>query len=377
MPQVLVGDGYSHGNELVLGIISDPREARRRQRIRETWLPTESHLVISRFVVGNSSCKSAVHEAVAAEAITKSDVALVPTGDCAKWFSALKVHAWFVLAHRSWPRAKWFAKMEDDGILRVPALLEDLSSLSRRMHGSPAVPVYVGMMQWAGSCTLSEERRDGHEQKCAGCWGGWFSSFGKPGMMRKWERARYRIGPPTSNCASLIARVGDPIDCPQARLAPFACGPLDVRSNALASSMARCHYADRYFDALSRRSVVTGSMCASADGSQGHAVSECMRSGRYVVADIGRARWSMGSLNTQGLKEWRATGAANHTVVVHSVKTGLSHVWKRLWGHLMQTAYMPPDRLLVMEVTWPANTTSWPQVRGLPSTAPLSAMMHQ
>lgn len=229
---------------LALGIISDPREVRRRARIRETWLPINSTAVVSYFVLGNvSTCVS--KDIIAAETAAHSDLVCVPTGDCVKWYSPLKVHAWFVFALEKWPHAAWFGKMEDDGMLKITALLNELRALGIRR----SAPVYIGMMQWTGSCTLNEARREGGgEQKCGGCWAGWFS-YGGSNASSVWDRPRLRAGLGSDNCAGLVARERDRFECPRARLSPFACGPLDVRSNALAGTVARCDVRLRHIQA--------------------------------------------------------------------------------------------------------------------------------
>ena len=93
-------------------------------------------------------------------------------------------------------------------------------------------------------------------------------------------------------------------------------------------------YARRYFAAIGRHSESTQSMCASADGSQGHAVAECMSGEQsYVVADIGQVRFATGSLKAS------AGHNSNYTMVVYSIKSGRVQVWKRHWAHLQQASY--------------------------------------
>ena len=202
---------------LALGIISDPREVRRRARIRETWLLKNTTAVVSYFVLRNvSTCVSKSKDIIAAEMATHSDFVFVPTGDCVKWYSPLKVHAWFAFALERWPHTAWYAKMEDDGMLKIAALLGELSALGIRNRAS----VYIGMMQWTGSCTLNEARREGGgEQKCGGCWAGWFS-YGGSNASGVWDRPRLRAGLGSDNCAGLVARERDRFECPRARLSP-------------------------------------------------------------------------------------------------------------------------------------------------------------
>ena len=145
-----------------------------------------------------------------------------------------------------------------------------------------------------------------------------------------------------------LARVAD---------APFAPGPLEVRSAHLASIVAGCPYADEYFASLVARGVLIGDECASTDGSQGHAIGECAAEllGHLVVADADPRRQAHASSSTfallrraanksaAGLQMHSRRGAAvaSELTIVHPIKADRNaETWTTLWSLLARQARM-------------------------------------
>ncbi len=358
-----MGDGSA---SLALGIMVQPSNGASRAAIRATWLPEARQHAAVRFVAGDVPC---ARRALQGEADAMGDVSFVKSDDCQKWHSPAKVHAWYQHALDAFPRAAWIAKMEDDGLLWTSALVHDLAALSRNdaylHHGM----VYVGMMQWVGSCTdgvsaaaaaaargvrgvrahiggkaagsaahVASESvpsalgyTPSPTQECRGCWGGW-----------------YRAGAPApSACPTLWRRnwAGSvregTSDCPAFRLAPFACGPFEARSRPLAAAVGRCAYASSYFPQMSRRGDARKNYCTSADGGQGHAIGHCVRS--IGVADLGLARQRYATFAQMNLSQ---------AIIVHPIKPKgaefnaaavprLVGEWKRVWEFMRRAPYAP------------------------------------
>jgi len=262
----------SNSLALAIGVMTHPANAAMRGRARHTWLAdalqTDRHrsvAVVARFVVGNqfSRCKR-VQEALAIEHASFHDIAYVQAPDCHKGFGGEKVHAWYAYALATWPEAKWLAKMEDDGMLRMDALTQLVFSMPRDVD-------YAGFMQWQATCSLVLTPMPGSrsEQPCAGCWAGYFTDTH---ARKPWIR-RHR-------CTS-VNSFGTQIwpgsaQCPAIYHAPFACGPFELRSVRLANTVSSCKYANDYFTAMSRRSLAlpqsanpqASPICSSTDGSQ-------------------------------------------------------------------------------------------------------------
>ncbi len=316
---------------IALGIMVVPNNAVLRTAARASWLPEARKYATTRWVAGDVPCARA---ALREEAQLYGDVAFVAADDCQKWHSPHKVHAWYQYALRSFPQAMWIAKMEDDGLLWTSALADALWALRDSGHASivrPTASVYVGMVQWQGGCLLSEEGRGTpSEQKCNGCWGGW-----------------YRGGAPAPRACMDMWKDGwvgsvrqGTSECPAFQLAPFACGPFEARSRHLAQTVARCEYADRYFRAMSRRGDAKQNWCVSTDGGQGHALGACVRA--MHVADLGAHRQKYAT--KQQLNE------SNAVLIVHPIKSrGLEkdaarhHVivdaYRRTWEYLLRAPH--------------------------------------
>jgi hypothetical protein len=301
---------------IVMGVMVIPSNSNNRAAIRATWLSEASASMLVRFVAGDVAC---ARKHMQREADEFGDVAFVASRDCTKHVSPEKVHAWFTYAVHRW-RTPWIGKMEDDGVLWPSALMTDLNSLPQAPHQR----TYVGIMQWQGSCKLNEvTSADGNYQRCAACWGGWF------------EGGR---GPSSSNCPPMVRRgvlsfpgAEGSFDCPSLHFNPFACGPLEVRSRALALDVASCAYADRYFSAMSVRKGANNLMCVSADGGQGHAIGHCIPS--LEVADLGSARQRFGTI--------RQLNGSNAVMIVHPIKKGILEEWERSWHFMRRAPYRP------------------------------------
>ena len=152
--------------------------------------------------------------------------------------------------------------------------------------------------------------------------------------------------------------------CCRARVAdaPFAPGPLEVRSAHLASIVAGCPYADEYFASLVARGVLISDECASTDGSQGHAIGECAAEqlgGTLVVADADPRRQAHASSSTfallrrtanksaAGLQMHGRRGAAvaSELTIVHPIKADRNaETWTTLWSLLARQSFGAPNR---------------------------------
>ncbi|KAL1521590.1 hypothetical protein AB1Y20_021249 [Prymnesium parvum] len=325
--------------KVVMGVMVIPSNRRNRDAVRATWGAAAAPRMLVRFVAGDVRC---ARSEMQAEQLQYGDCSFVDSKDCSKVHSPAKVYAWFNYAASTWPDVPWIGKMEDDGIVWPSALFIDLDALGPRAHLDA---VYVGMMQWHGSCLMSEgSDAPGRQQLCKGCWGGWFSG-GRP---------------PSSNCPPLMERgmvlesTTGPLgshSCPLLRFAPFACGPLDVRSRPLALAMAKCEYASRFFQEVSRRGERTRKLCYSADGAQGTAMSSCMSPLSIVDLGPGRQRFATA----------RQLNNTNGVMIVHPIKTGILAEWNFMWNFLRRGPYRP-ERMSKARVSW-RNDSMWPQVQ--------------
>ena len=251
--------------------------------VRGSWLRDVAVLegkVAYRFVLGydRSSALSQSAAAIAcqklssaASAASPHDVVLVDAPDCHMWHSPAKVHAWFKYALHAFPLTHWLGKSEEDTMIWPSALLVDMSWL-------PPEVQYYGIMGWQGSCrskhasarsaAAHDGKRGGEEimaravsdasqplaapPECTGCYG-------------------HPIAEGISLCRAATCRPGGAqtngrrccqVGCPKTvRMSPFAVGALDVRSRSLAAAVAKCAYADRYFE-CSRSSQKAAKRCA-------------------------------------------------------------------------------------------------------------------
>ena len=349
---------------LALGVITAPDAHKRRSGARATWLRDPAVLtgrVAVRFVLGGGGARSAsddgdaaCRESVRAEAAAHpADTLLVDARDCHIWHSPAKVHAWFKAALRLFPSTAWLGKTEDDALPWPSAVVADLETLSPRVQ-------YYGLMAWQGSCrggwaahgdgdgdggattaAAAEEaaaaaqeaadllatNRHSAPLECMGCFGGLFS--GGPSVCRA---TTCRNAPSGRRCCQL--------GCPNAvRMAPFAVGPLEVRTRALAASVAACAYADAYFARLTATGAARGALCSTTDGSQGHAIAECLpKRGRgggaaasLVVADAGHGRLLDGG---GSCRMGVGRCALQQAVMLHPLKRSDLIAWNSSWRTL-------------------------------------------
>ena len=81
------------------------------------------------FVLGDCEC---ARNGTVREAENHRDIVYVKSDDCRTWHRPAKVFAWFQFAVSRWPRASWYAKNEDDGVVRLSSLMRDLGGLDAR-----------------------------------------------------------------------------------------------------------------------------------------------------------------------------------------------------------------------------------------------------
>ena len=357
---------------LVLGIMTAPDSVGLRATCRSTWLaePGARPFVTSKFVVGGrgTACGKRGMLALAEETAQHGDIAVVNASDCAMWHCSAKVHAWFKLAVHTWPAAKWYGKAEEDGIIWLSALMLELNTISQSRHGSDAAEGSAwlfGKLAWLGACPHRDksecprnlqpppQRQRGASNEAA-----------LRGSLQRWERLKQRWTACCGSCFAGAYEAGNPLDpprchpeteggplfelgrvnvgslqCPEVRMTPFAVGPLEVRSAALAREVATCDYASRYFEAQAMRGRLVDTECNGCDGAQGHAIGACVAS-TLRVADLGWRRqkypcWqrdpAFGCRPTVLLETINASG----TMIVHPVKAHLPRsrrleLWKVL-----------------------------------------------
>ena len=353
--------------QLALGVVSAPASEARRNAARGSWLRDAAVLdgrVAVRFVLGSSAASSSDHDdyyesaaaaakcrdvAEAALRASPRDVLLVDAPDCNMWHSPAKVHAWFQAALVAFPNAQWLGKTEDDAMLWASALLTDLHSL-------PPAAQYYGVMAWQGSCRSAVADVDEAASsaaltaaaltaanpltapvECSGCYAGALANG--VGMCRA---AHCRAGGTAAN-GRRCCQVG----CPRTvRMAPFAIGALDVRARPLAASVARCGYATRYFRWLSRLGMLRGALCATTDGSQGHAIHECVArdpdAEPMELVDATNRRLSDGIACRNAGRSAAASGAhgsarsCGGAVMLHPLKRSDAAGWNDTWRGLTQ-----------------------------------------
>ena len=361
---------------LVLGIMTSPFSVDLRATCRETWLaePSTRPFVTSRFVVGGrgAACGKLGALALADEMAQHRDIAVVNTSDCAQWSCSVKVHAWFTLAVQTWPAAVWYGKAEEDGIVWLSALMLELNAIaqSNGLEGGADTgrPWLYGKLAWLGACPHRDRRECPRSlqpppQKQRGA----AHEAALRSSLEKWERIKQRWTSCCGSCFSGTFDASNPREpprchpeteggalfelgrvnvgsaqCPEVRMTPFAVGPLEVRSAALAREVAACDYANRYFEAQATRGRLVETECNGCDGAQGHAIGACV-AGTLRVADLGWRRqkyacWgrdtAFGCRPNVLIETINATG----TMIVHPVKARLPRarrleLWRLLRSH--------------------------------------------
>lgn len=364
---------------LALGIMITPSLRQSRDAIRRTWFrhaAVVSGEALVRFVAGNVPCAM---RALQDEANDHGDMVFVDSSDCQPWYAAAKVHAWYQYALLHFRGARWYGKMEDDGMLHAGALLAKLAALdvltklSRTIYyGNGAQWVAHCVTNWTSSSSSSSARSWAATTCAQGCWLGKVSSSIR--------------GPDGSGRPPLCERAhdGQPVvvgsaSCPQLPYAPFFPGPLEVRSPPLTRLVARCAYAAGYFSSLVARGELVADECASTDGAQGHAIGECIArsSGNLVLADDGEMASAYASKRTAGLLRTMlserskpfAHGRATRVswrpppLVLHPIKPhpGVAAVWDEFWPILNRShdevlagggTVLRGDDVVVVHVRW-------------------------
>lgn len=328
---------------LVLGVMTAPAAHVNRRNLRELshaepGLARSTRVV---FVLGDVPCAK---DSTSQEASRHGDIVYVNSTDCKSWHRAIKVHAWWRLAVERWPQAEWYGKSEDDGLLRVSSLLRDLRALD------PRQPWYYGIMAFTSSCVFRDGCPEEHSGggagagatsrgAWAGCCGGCFAGALQPyprddGLCASGSGA---CGMPS--CAVMApgrvhARAGS-AKCAETPMAPFAIGPVEVRSRPLALTTAGCAHADRYMAALSRRGDALESDCASMDGAQAFTLTMC--SPTTLLAD---ATWKRMSYVPSAVRNARGK---NETRLAwgHPAKSLGARDARSLWRALGELSYAP------------------------------------
>ena len=325
---------------LVLGVMTAPAAHVNRKNLRELshaepGLARSTRVV---FVLGDVACAK---DSTSQEASRHGDIVYVNSTDCKSWHRAIKVHAWWRLAVERWPRAEWYGKTEDDGLLRVSSLLRDLRALD------PREPWYYGIMAFTAGCVFregcpEEGGRAGATSSrgaWAGCCGGCFAGALQPypredGLCASGSGA---CGMPS--CAVMApgrvhARAGS-AKCAEAPMAPFAIGPVEVRSRPLALTTAGCTHADRYMEALSRRGDALESDCASMDGAQAFTLTMCSAATNLADATWKRMSYPPSAVrNARGRNETRLAWG-------HPAKSLGARDARSLWHALGELSYTP------------------------------------
>ena len=145
--------------QLLLGIASGPKNSRRRDAIRQTWMqwPEVGRSVVVCFVVGRRTVPEATLAALDAEAATHRDLLFLPhvSDGCVSMVSIAKAHAFWAAASRlvslnldGAPSARmpFLGKADDDSLVHVPHLLKILLKLScvrRAYFGALAFTGYL------------------------------------------------------------------------------------------------------------------------------------------------------------------------------------------------------------------------------------------
>lgn len=318
---------------LILGVMTAPAAKQNRRNLRElSHSEPGTHGARIFFVLGDVGC---ARNSTSKEAAHHGDLVYVRSNDCATWHRGPKVFAWFQYAVHHWPRAHWYGKSEDDGMTRLSSLLRDLRALDARELW------YYGIMQLTSSCSFRETCPDAQPSSdWSGCCGGCFAGALAP-YPSEHSRCRGRAGSCALPRCRLSAqngvrlRVGGP-HCAEAPIAPFAVGPIEVRSRALARETARCEAARRYMAALSRRGDARRRDCASMDGSQAFTLTMC--SPRVLLAD---ATWQRMSYAPSAIRNARVQNETR-LVWAHPAKSFARDHAHALWRALADRPYAPP-----------------------------------
>ena len=320
---------------VALGILTGPSDITNRRNCRSTWMtdaPLRDDRVYARFVVGDvrlsSACKASMISMLRQEQEMHRDFAFVAAPDCLLGHSAEKVHAWYRYALDAVPSSIWIAKMEDDGLLWPSGLLLDLGRLQSAD--------YYGVLRWAGSCVRAEPTSSCTRSCYAGAFqGGHAGSF--LDSVERTPRVSCRLPSLTQSC--LVYKHVRCCDdaCPDGvAIAPFANGPLEVRSRKLAHSVARCERAHRFFRAASVASDASARdrrdfrACTATDAAQATALELCTPTNAELrLADTTDSRLSQGSVCGLCSRCGRGSVLVHHHMAWKNVSS--VSLWAEAW----------------------------------------------
>ena len=292
-PQGLIERPFSGPLLLAIGVLLAPSSTLRPNSSRESrlrhqsWASRQPDAIAWQYVTSNPSwrhdqrfavspCRDGPFEA-GAPAFRKRPQSVMSRDDAYTAFQgacACKTNWWFWRAPALFPKARFFAKIEDDSIVHDSRLAAELISLPLP---SPVRPVWFSQFQWAGMSPSSLHN-------------GWFCGDGDEHMasLGPGKAAAEPCHPPgVSSALSQLAKVSKAWGR-ERFVYPFASGGLDVRSGALVAALGDCGDAMRY----AREWSASGAHCgcsesrlhcdpddwaAACDGIQGFFVARCMR----------------------------------------------------------------------------------------------------
>ena len=317
--------------ELVLGVMTSPSARLNRDNLRalshaEPDIAQRAHLA---FVLGDLHC---TRNTTVGEAAKHGDIVYIAAPDCTSWYRAQKFHVWFKFAVRRWPHVPWIGKVEDDAVYRVSSVLRDLSALDHHE------PWYYGILAFGGSCSFQEECPGG--ASAAGCCGGCFAKALSPYPQ---QAARCSSGAtcPKPHCAvdydGSRAHHGS-AQCPEVVIAPFAIGPIEVRSRPLARQIADCSQSDRYFSALTQRGDALRGDCAAGDAVQAQALTMCAPSVRLADATWRRMSYT-GSAMSKGYQDYVRRQGNTTLAWTHPAKSFHPARARELWHAFTDLPY--------------------------------------
>ena len=202
---------------------------------------------------------------------------------------ACKTILWFRRALELFPRARFYAKLEDDAALHDARVLTEL----RHAYGryGPEELMWYGYFQWAG--LHPESRRNG-----------WFCGEGD-NLLRvfapRCPQPRNRHQPRAALkivSATGASNASHANDKGRALVGPFASGGLDVRSHRLTQALSRCGIAHQYAHEWTSAHAHAGcedhrvgecgpnDYCAACDAIQGDIIMRCMGEGWWSTAGL-------------------------------------------------------------------------------------------
>ena len=161
--EVTTSSGAANLPFILLGVMSAPHVAHRREVARQTWMlqPNVQHSVIVRFLLRASSLHDPFYLVADRQSLQREltihaddmlllpvDAGTHPTG-VADWLRGrvLTLVTWLRTAPRLFPGAQWICKVDDDSYVRTPAWEALLRALTVR-HDPRRVGVLHGTFAW-------------------------------------------------------------------------------------------------------------------------------------------------------------------------------------------------------------------------------------